>query len=57
MRVLMMAPLYAPDLGPSLPVFTMLCEDLVGRGHAVMALSTVPHHHPMRQVNCTCRSI
>jgi hypothetical protein len=54
MRVLMIAPHYAPDLGPSAPLFTMLCEGLVKRGHQVIVLTTVPHY-PSGQVSSTYR--
>jgi colanic acid biosynthesis glycosyl transferase WcaI len=54
MRVLMIAPHYAPDLGPSAPLFTMLCEGLVERGHEVTALTTVPHY-PSGQVSSRYR--
>lgn len=44
MRILMIAPHYAPDLGPSAPLFTMLAVGLVRRGHQVTVLTTVPHY-------------
>ena len=43
MRVLFITPYYAPDLGPSAPMFTMLSEDLIARGHTVTVLAAVPH--------------
>jgi len=44
MRVLVITPFYTPDLGPSAPLFTMLCEDLVRLGHRVSVISAVPHY-------------
>jgi putative colanic acid biosynthesis glycosyltransferase WcaI len=44
MRVLMIVPNYAPDLGPSAPLFTMLAEGLVQRGHEVTVIAAVPHY-------------
>jgi colanic acid biosynthesis glycosyl transferase WcaI len=44
MRVLLVTPFYAPDLGPSAPLFTMLCEDLVRLGHQVSVIAGVPHY-------------
>jgi len=35
---------YAPDLGPSAPLFTLLCEGLVRRGHKVTAIAMVPNY-------------
>lgn len=43
MRVLFVTPYYAPDLGPSSPLVTMLCEDFVTLGHQVTVLAAVPH--------------
>jgi colanic acid biosynthesis glycosyl transferase WcaI len=44
MHILMIVPYYAPDLGPSAPLFTMLATGLVQRGHEVTAITTVPHY-------------
>lgn len=44
MRVLMIVPYYAPDLGPSAPLFTMLSVELVRRGHQVSVIAAVPHY-------------
>lgn len=44
MRLLMLVPYYAPDLGPSAPLFTMLATEFVRRGHQVTALAAVPHY-------------
>jgi colanic acid biosynthesis glycosyl transferase WcaI len=49
MRVLMIVPYYAPDLGPSAPLFTMLSAGLARRGHQVTVITTVPHY-PSGQV-------
>ncbi len=43
MRLLVVTPFYAPDLGPSTPLVTMLCEDLAQLGHHVQVLAAVPH--------------
>lgn len=44
MRVLMIVPYYAPDLGPSAPLFTMLAQELAVRGHPITVITTVPHY-------------
>ena len=44
MRVLMIVPYYAPDLGPSAPLFTMLSIELVRRGHQVTVIAAAPHY-------------
>jgi colanic acid biosynthesis glycosyl transferase WcaI len=44
MRILMIAPYYEPDLGPSAPLFTMLGVGLVRRGHQVTVIAAVPHY-------------
>jgi colanic acid biosynthesis glycosyl transferase WcaI len=44
MRILLISPYYAPDLGPSAPLFTMLSEGLVKQGHSVSVITTVPHY-------------
>jgi colanic acid biosynthesis glycosyl transferase WcaI len=54
MRILMIAPYYAPDLGPSAPLFTMLAEGLVKQGHDVIVLATVPHY-PSGRVSSSYR--
>jgi colanic acid biosynthesis glycosyl transferase WcaI len=43
MRILLVTPYYAPDLGPSAPMLSTLSEDLAQRGHAVTVLAAVPH--------------
>jgi colanic acid biosynthesis glycosyl transferase WcaI len=43
MRILLVTLYYAPDLGPSAPMLSMLSEDLAQRGHAMTVLSAVPH--------------
>lgn len=43
MHVLLITPYYAPDLGPSAPLLTMLSEDLAASGHQVTVLTSVPH--------------
>jgi colanic acid biosynthesis glycosyl transferase WcaI len=44
MNVLIMGANYEPDLGPSAPLFTMLSEGLVQRGHHVTVITMVPHY-------------
>ncbi len=44
MRVLVVTPFYAPDLGPSAPLYEMLCEELVRLGCEVSVISAVPHY-------------
>ncbi len=54
MRLLVVTPFYAPDLGPSTPLVTMLCEDLAQLGHHVQVLAAVPHF-PSGQVSADYR--
>lgn len=54
MRILLIAPYYAPDLGPSAPLFTMLSEELVKHGLEVIVVTTVPHY-PSGQVSSSYR--
>ena len=49
MKILVIGTLYEPDLGPSAPLYSMLCKGLVQRGHKVIVLTTVPHY-PSGQV-------
>jgi colanic acid biosynthesis glycosyl transferase WcaI len=44
MRVMIFGGYYEPDLGPSAPLFTMLCENLVRLGHQVTMITMVPHY-------------
>jgi len=44
MRILVLTPYYAPDLGASASLYEMLCEELVRLGHHVSVLSAVPHY-------------
>jgi colanic acid biosynthesis glycosyl transferase WcaI len=43
MNLLVVTPYYAPDFGPSAPMFALLCEELVRRGHPVTVLCAAPH--------------
>jgi colanic acid biosynthesis glycosyl transferase WcaI len=54
MNILMIAPYYEPDLGPSAPLFTMLSVGLVKRGHKVTVITTVPHY-PSGEVSASFR--
>lgn len=54
MKILLVTPYYLPDLGPSAPLFSMLCEDLTMLGNKITVLTTVPHYpsgivHPSYQ--------
>ena len=44
MRLLIITPYYTPDGGPSAPLFALLAEALVKRGHAVTVIAAVPHY-------------
>ncbi len=44
MRIMIFGACYEPDLGPSAPLFTMLCENLVRLGHQVTMIAPVPHY-------------
>jgi colanic acid biosynthesis glycosyl transferase WcaI len=44
MHVLVIGTLYEPDLGPSAPLFKMLCEALTERGNKVTVITMVPHY-------------
>lgn len=54
MHVLIVVLHYKPDLGPSAPLFTMLSEGLVQRGHKVTVITAVPHY-PSGQVSLAYR--
>jgi colanic acid biosynthesis glycosyl transferase WcaI len=43
MDILLITPYYPPDLGPSAPLFAMLCEDFVKTGNQVTVVAAVPH--------------
>ena len=44
MRVLVVTPFYAPDLGPSAALYEMLCEELVRLECEVSVITAVPHY-------------
>jgi colanic acid biosynthesis glycosyl transferase WcaI len=44
MRILVITAFYAPDIGPSAPIYTNLCEDLQRQGNDVTVVSGVPHY-------------
>jgi colanic acid biosynthesis glycosyl transferase WcaI len=44
MHILILSLHYSPDLGPSAPLYTMLSEGLIKRGHQVTVLTAVPHY-------------
>jgi colanic acid biosynthesis glycosyl transferase WcaI len=56
MHVLVITEYYKPDGGPGAPLFTMLSEDLVRRGHVVTVIAPVPHY-PSGQVPADFRKI
>ena len=43
-NILVITPQYAPDFGPSSPIYTSLCEDLVRMGCNVTVITGVPHY-------------
>jgi colanic acid biosynthesis glycosyl transferase WcaI len=43
-RVLVFTLQYAPDFGPSAPIFTALCEDLQQDGYEVTVVTSFPHY-------------
>jgi colanic acid biosynthesis glycosyl transferase WcaI len=43
MNLLVVTPYYAPDFGPSAPIYTSLCEDLVKLGCNVTVVTSMPH--------------
>ncbi len=49
MDILVVVIFYAPDGGPSAPLFTMLCEEMARLGHNVTVIAAVPHY-PTGQV-------
>ena len=44
MKLLVITTYYLPDGGPSAPLYAMLCEALVRRGHNVTVIAAVPHY-------------
>lgn len=44
MKYLVITLYYLPDGGPSAPLFAMLCQALVKKGHDVTVISSVPHY-------------
>ncbi len=54
MKLLVVTPYYIPDGGPAAPLFTMLCEALVKRGHEVRVICAVPHY-PSGEINVNFR--
>jgi colanic acid biosynthesis glycosyl transferase WcaI len=43
-KVMVITPQYAPDFGPSTPIYTALCEDLQRLGLAVTVIAAFPHY-------------
>jgi colanic acid biosynthesis glycosyl transferase WcaI len=43
-NILVITPQYAPDFGPSVPIFTALCEDLQRMGNTVTVITAFPHN-------------
>ena len=50
LRILVITPFYALDLGPSAALYEMLCEELVRLGCEVSVISAVPHYPTGRVV-------
>jgi len=50
MRILVVTPYYAPDLGPSAPLLALLSEQLAANGHQMTVLAAAPHF-PSGQVD------
>jgi len=51
-NLLVITPQYAPDFGPSAPIYTALCEDLQKFGYDVTVITGFPHYngfHTQRQ--------
>jgi colanic acid biosynthesis glycosyl transferase WcaI len=43
-KLMVITPQYAPDFGPSTPIYTALCEDLRHLGLAVTVITAFPHY-------------
>jgi colanic acid biosynthesis glycosyl transferase WcaI len=43
-HILVITSHYFPDYGPSAPIFSWLCEDLVKLGYAVTVITGIPHY-------------
>jgi colanic acid biosynthesis glycosyl transferase WcaI len=43
-KVLVITPQYSPDIGPSVPIYTALCEDLQKMGYEVTVVTAFPHN-------------
>ena len=43
-KILLITPLYAPDFGASVPIYTALCEDLAQLGYDVNVVTGFPHY-------------
>ena len=44
MKILVITPQYAPDFGPSAPIYTGLCEDLAKMGCEVTVVTAFPNY-------------
>ena len=44
LKILMIVPFYSPDIGSGAPLITLLCEELIQRGHEVIVITSVPHY-------------
>jgi len=44
MKVLVITLQYAPDYGPSAPIYTALCEDLARKGYSVSVITAFPNY-------------
>jgi colanic acid biosynthesis glycosyl transferase WcaI len=44
LKLLLITPYYLPDLGPSTPLFSLLCEEIVKDGNDLNVVTTLPHY-------------
>jgi colanic acid biosynthesis glycosyl transferase WcaI len=49
-NVLLITPQYAPDFGPSAPIYTSICEGLRGMGCNVIVITGMPHYGGAQKV-------
>jgi colanic acid biosynthesis glycosyl transferase WcaI len=43
-KILVITPQYPPDMGPSAPIYSALCEDLAILGYEVIVITSLPHY-------------
>jgi len=54
-KVLVITPQYAPDFGPSAPIYTALCEDLQKFDYDVTVITGFPHYNSLQAQPQTSR--